>query len=669
MDYLKCCMLSICMVLFSTAVHSEGIKKTEPLYDDQVISEAITLQPETYVAKEDGLLGTGLFSVGTYRHVSLFPVPFDNAVGTNDMGDALTIISFHEGKMKYKRYFKGAVHDVCCGGNYLPSAVPGLTGFGQGGRFVLYDLKRKIARNFSPHRYVERVAVADADKLHFIFSDNHKIDLYDLSGSEAKLIKEIADPLGTVWSAGNDRIFMWEYDEKKLQVLDMNLEPAHHPLEEVIARHKDQIGFMRIVLHPHLPFGILYNGIGGVFVVGWDKGRNTQPRVLIYDGEDFTFSPDGNWVVYKTDHIGQSSQTYMMPVSERYPNYFGSPILLSSDYYNHYAWTTNPTAFVGSGIDTFERWDLENRDYPGKEQISFHEYLVGKDLVHLAVKAAEGTPADKTRRLVASQADLNAKDSKGHTALMRAAMYGHTEAARLLLEAGANVKVKDGYGDTAFCYAAGAGHIEVVKLLLPTKPDINRALKDAATGGHSDIVRFLNAAGADVNSPSAFEPALSRAIIWGHVETVRQLIAAQANVNARYGYSKTDTPLWEAIRVDQPDIVKLLIDARVDVNEHYDDGKTALMYAIEEEHMEIVRLLLAAGANVNTGDSHGATALIYAVSDKDNTEMVEMLLDAKADITKKDRHGNNAALQAAQYGEFGRRNKKIIDLLEQAGAK
>jgi hypothetical protein len=46
-----------------------------------------------------------------------------------------------------------------------------------------------------------------------------------------------------------------------------------------------------------------------------------------------------------------------------------------------------------------------------------------------------------------------------------------------------------------------------------------------------------------------------------------------------------------------------------------------------------------------------------------------MLLDAKADITKKDRHGNNAALQAAQYGEFGRRNKKIIDLLERAGAK
>jgi hypothetical protein len=59
MYYLKCCMLSICMVLFSTAVQSEGIKKTEPLYDDQDISEAITLQPQTYVAKEDGLLGTG----------------------------------------------------------------------------------------------------------------------------------------------------------------------------------------------------------------------------------------------------------------------------------------------------------------------------------------------------------------------------------------------------------------------------------------------------------------------------------------------------------------------------------------------------------------------------------------------------------------------------------
>jgi ankyrin repeat protein len=558
---------------------------------------------------------------------------------------------------------------VCCGGNYLPSAVPGLTGFGQGGRFVLYDLKRKIARGFSPHRYVEKVVVADAGKLHFIFSDNHKIDLYDLSGSEAKLIKEIDDPLGTVWSAANDRIFMWEYDEKKLQVLDMNLEPAHHPLEEVIARHKDKIGFMRIALHPHLPFAILYNGIGGEFVVSWDTSRNTHPRVAIHDGEDFTISPDGNWVVYKTGHIGQSSQTYMMPVSERYPNYLGSPILLSSDYYNHYAWTTNPTAFIGSGIDTFERWDLENRDYPGKEQMSFHEYLVGKDLEHLAGKAAEGTPADKTRRLIASKADLNAKDSKGHTALMRAAMYGHTEAARLLLAAGANVKVKDGYGDTAFCYAAGAGHIEVVKLLLPTKPDINRALKDAAAGGHNDIVRFLNGAGADVNSPSAWEPALSQAITRRHIETVKLLIAAQANVNARYGYSNNNTPLREAILVDQPEIVKLLIDAKVDVNEHSADDNTPLIYAIKEKRLEIVKLLLAAGANVNSGDEHGATALIYAVRDNNNAELVKMLLDAKADVNKKDQHGNNTVLQAAEYGEFRGHNREILDLLKQAGAK
>jgi hypothetical protein len=59
MDYLKFCIPLICPVLISTAVQSGGIKKTESLYDNQDISEAITLQPQTYVAKEDGLLGTG----------------------------------------------------------------------------------------------------------------------------------------------------------------------------------------------------------------------------------------------------------------------------------------------------------------------------------------------------------------------------------------------------------------------------------------------------------------------------------------------------------------------------------------------------------------------------------------------------------------------------------
>jgi len=669
MLYLKKCLLLICMVLFSrSAALCEGIKKTEPLYGDKDIFEAITLHPQKFITKSDGLLGTGLYSRGIYEHVSLFPVPFDNAVGTNDMGNALTIISFPEEKMKYKRYFKDAVYDVCCGGNYMPHAVPGLVGFSQGGRFVLYDLKRNTARDFSSQSST-KILVADADKMHFIFGASRSIELVDLSGSEPKLIKEVPDPLGTVWSAGNDKIFMWEYEEKRLRVLDLNLEPAHHPLEDVIARHKDKIGFMRIALHPQLPFAILYNGIEGDFVVSWDKDRNTLPHVLIYDGEDFTFSPDGKWLVYKTGNIGQRSQTYMMPVSDKYPNYLGSPILLIDNYFNNYAWTTNPTAFVGTSCENLYRWDLENANYPAMGKMSFHDYVVQKDLEHLARKEAEGTPFDKTRRLIASKADLNAKDNKGHTALMRAAMYGHADAVKLLIAAGANLQVKDGFGDTAFCYAAKAGYLDVVKLLLPTAPDPYRGLKRAATYGHSDIVQFLIDAGAEVNAEPGRESPLSEAITWRHPEVVKLLIAAKADVNARFGYDSNDTPLKTAIRLDLPDIVNLLIAAKVDVNETYFKGRTSLMYAVEEKHREIIRLLIAAGADVNAIDDNDSSALIYAVGHDYQTDLIELLIKAKADVNKKNRHGKNAVLQAARYGTYGGANKEIMELLVQAGAQ
>jgi ankyrin repeat protein len=668
MNYLDIVMPLMGLVLFAAPLQAEGIKKTEPLYDDKDIAEAIILQPEKNITKRDGLFGTRLLSPGNYGSVSIFPVPFDNAVGTNDMGNALTVISFHKGKLSYKRYFKDAVYDVCCGGNYMSEAVPGLVGFGQAQRFVLFDLKRNAARTFSTST-IEKIVVADADKLHFILGDNHSTELVDLSGKELKVIKKIPDPLGVIWSAGKDRIFQWEYEAKRLSVLDLNLEPAHHPLEEVIAKHKDKIGFMRIALHPHLPFAILYNGIEGNIVIHWDKNRKSPPRVAIYDGEDFSFSPDGKWVVYKTGNIGQDPQTYMHPVSEKYSHYLGSPILLSDTYFNHHAWTTNPTAFVGSHIESLLRWDLENADYPGKGQKSFHEYVVQKDLEHLARKEAEGTPFDKTRHLIASKTDLNAKDNKGHTALMRAAMYGHADAVKLLIAAGANVQIKDGFGDTAFCFAAVSGHSDVVKLLMPTAPDLSRGLKDAATGGHSDIVKRLLAAGAKVNSGKGMESPLSESITWRHAKVVKLLIAAGADVNARFGYDKNDTPLKTAIDVDRPDIVKMLIAAKANVNEKYYNGETALMHAVAKDHVEIVKLLLAAGADVNKSDGNDTTALVHAVRENYKTDLIKLLIKAKANVNKRNRDGANAVLYAAKYSKYAGGNEEILNLLIKAGAK
>jgi ankyrin repeat protein len=52
-------------------------------------------------------------------------------------------------------------------------------------------------------------------------------------------------------------------------------------------------------------------------------------------------------------------------------------------------------------------------------------------------------------RLIRAGAFLDAQDSDGQTALMRAAHYRNPEAAKILLDAGATATIRDKYGMTA----------------------------------------------------------------------------------------------------------------------------------------------------------------------------------------------------------------------------
>ncbi len=99
--------------------------------------------------------------------------------------------------------------------------------------------------------------------------------------------------------------------------------------------------------------------------------------------------------------------------------------------------------------------------------------------------------------------DVNAKDDKGHTALIVASIRGHTDVVRLLIEKGADVNAKENNGITALMQASGKGWIEIVKLLIEKGADVNAkensgvtALMIASATGKSDIASLLRKAGA-----------------------------------------------------------------------------------------------------------------------------------------------------------------------------
>jgi ankyrin repeat protein len=72
---------------------------------------------------------------------------------------------------------------------------------------------------------------------------------------------------------------------------------------------------------------------------------------------------------------------------------------------------------------------------------------------------------EEIKLLLEAGADPNLPDNYGHTVLMAAACYGHSEAVDLLLKAGAKSALKDRYGHTAAYYAAQSQHLELATRL------------------------------------------------------------------------------------------------------------------------------------------------------------------------------------------------------------
>ena len=379
------------VMLFSAIVH--GANNMEPLYN---INEAKALEPQ-------------VLDTGARSSLSLFPVPQDNAIGTNDMNNAITLLSFHKGKISYDKYFKNAVKDVEGGGEYLPVISQDLIGFGQSRRFLLYDFRYKISQDYrivvSLEKTIEKIAIADARQRHFIFeikaynprSDDHNdykflLQLMDLSDKEPRLIKEMDTGKVTVWTATQDKIFLYNLKTEQMQVLNMNFEPAHHPLADAIKRNKGKIDFVVIDTHPSLPFAILSGGEKGSTLINWGEGRDNTSHLLISRATQFSFSSDGKWVTFRKKIDLNTEKTYLMPISEKYPNYLGSPILLSNKYFNtkNFAWTTNPISFVGSSSNKLYRWELTNAAHPESNKATFHDYIVEHDLEKLTKEKRQG---------------------------------------------------------------------------------------------------------------------------------------------------------------------------------------------------------------------------------------------------------------------------------------
>jgi uncharacterized protein len=88
---------------------------------------------------------------------------------------------------------------------------------------------------------------------------------------------------------------------------------------------------------------------------------------------------------------------------------------------------------------------------------------------------------EELRRLVAAGADIDARDEHGQTALMQAAVDGHTHVVEWLVGRGATLDHRAKYGLSALMLAVVNGHVDAVRLLV--RAGANRELIGSGAPG------------------------------------------------------------------------------------------------------------------------------------------------------------------------------------------
>ena len=136
----------------------------------------------------------------------------------------------------------------------------------------------------------------------------------------------------------------------------------------------------------------------------------------------------------------------------------------------------------------------------------------------------------------------------------------------------------------------------------------------------------------------------------GQKEVVEVLISARANVNLETHMGITAL-MW-ASRCGYGEIASMLIDNMADINMagscvQNAQGTTALMASSWYGQTKVVEMLIHRGADVMLKSDNGWTALMWA-SDSEQKSCVEALIPHVVDVNEKDKEGWTALMHASK---------------------
>ncbi|MFH2001228.1 MAG: ankyrin repeat domain-containing protein [Planctomycetota bacterium] len=311
------------------------------------------------------------------------------------------------------------------------------------------------------------------------------------------------------------------------------------------------------------------------------------------------------------------------------------------------------------------------------------EYLIDKTK-NLEIRNSNGWTAllyaviavdvNAVKKLLAKGAEVNAAANNGIIPLHSAASFGNLEIVKLLLDHGANIHQKNDHGETPLFWALNPNCLEVARLLIQEGADVKQksihgqlALHNVCHRGTTILAQLHLEHGADVNAldSNGWSPLTNAAFSAGSTDIIKFLLSkgAQINVTAPEGVENFLTPLHGAIRGNNLDAFKLLVENGADIDEPDSKGNTPLIMAIARSNEGIVEYLLSQGCALDKTEGFLGRTALHASAIKGLTLVTEMLIQKGADIDKKDKNNKTAMDYAVYYGF-----KELAQLLAENGA-
>jgi ankyrin repeat protein len=296
------------------------------------------------------------------------------------------------------------------------------------------------------------------------------------------------------------------------------------------------------------------------------------------------------------------------------------------------------TFILSTLSDAFQAGDAAK---VGQLMQAFPELAKFNDLL---TTAADISNAAVIKTLLANGCPVDLANAEGLTALQVAVLKKRTANVRMLLAHQPNIKVRDPDGYTVLHYLiaradaaaataenldaflAGAQELEtqqdeIAGMLIEAGADLNARAADGTTPldlameegafAMADLLRSKQAQGR----PSSSE--IFQATRLGYMDRLKKLLAADRGL-ADFRDELGRTPVVYAADYGSLDAVKVLLEARADINAANTKGETALHLAARKGDRTTVEFLVGKKAAINARTKTGQTPLDYASEARTN---------------------------------------------------